>query len=689
MVEPGVRLRVLIVADLSPLGPGGGGERVLLEHARGLARRGHDVRVLARAPDGSAPPATVVDGVRVRHVPAARGSMRAFARAATAGARWATDTWLAEESADVLAIHQPLAGWGALTAPRARALPALYTFLSPAPLEYRSRRRMTGRHRGGPGGAASVVALWLLERACLQRAARIQVLSDYSADQLWRLYAIADDRVVRIPGGVDVTRFRPIDERATVRAALGLPADRPVLLTVRNLEARMGLDTLLRAMARVRHEIPDALLVVGGIGSRRDELLALGGALGLDGTVRFVGWIGDDALPRWYQAADAFVLPTRELEGFGLVTVEALATGTPVIATAVGASPEILEPLDPSLLVPRDDPEALARRLAAFLAARDSAATRRLRAACRDYAARRYTWDRAVGGVEAELVALARGGTPATVAPACPACGAPMQHGTIAYRGRRYLRCARCGTRAMARPPSADETRHRYDVGYPRRFGATPRAALLASLAARLGTAPAGGRLLDAGCGGGDLAREATARGWRVAAGDLAREACAAARDAGARAAQCDVAALPFRAASHDVVAFVNVLDHTPRPFAVLAEARRALRPGGRVIVRVPNGAVHAVAAALLARLGPLARLAGWDRRPILHLVAFGACGLRRALERAGFDVERMGNSPPAAPGAARALPRAIAAAVAALSRGRWIVGPSLEAWARRGNEPS
>jgi len=243
----------------------------------------------------------------------------------------------------------------------------------------------------------------------VRRATRVHVLSAFSADLLRRLYRVPAARIVRIPGGVDTDRFRPAD-RAEARRALGLPAGRPLVLTLRNLEARMGLDALLRALAEVRRAVPDVLLLVGGTGSLRAELEALAASLDLGAHVRFLGWVADAELPRWYQAADVFVLPTRALEGFGLVTVEALASGTPVLGTPVGATPEILGALAPSPLFEDASPAAIARGLRAFLerAARDPGGARTLGAACRRLAETSYSWERAVDGLEATLLELAR-----------------------------------------------------------------------------------------------------------------------------------------------------------------------------------------------------------------------------------------------------------------------------------------
>lgn len=403
-------LRILMVSDLSPLDIRGGGERVLWEQATRLAGRGHQVRVVCRSPSDGAAEVVDRDGVRIRHFSVDRRSLLRFLRSSIVEGRRAADRELAGGEADLLHVYQPLSGYGILRSPAGRRIPSLYTFLSPAPLEYRSRRGMTAFHRGGWVGRVGGALLWAIEGACLRRAARIHVLSAFSADQLRTLHRIRRDRIVQIPGGVDTERFQPAPDRDAIRDRLGIQRGRPLLFTVRNLEARMGLDSLIRAMATLRRDIPDVLLLIGGTGSMRGTLEGLSASLGLRAHVRFLGFVPDGQLPFYYQAADVFVLPTRELEGFGLVTVEALACGTPVIGTAIGATPEILRPLDPSLIFRDATPEAMAGALQHFLAAdrRDPASVERLRHACRHHVETRYAWETSVGHLEALLNALAR-----------------------------------------------------------------------------------------------------------------------------------------------------------------------------------------------------------------------------------------------------------------------------------------
>jgi glycosyltransferase involved in cell wall biosynthesis len=195
---------------------------------------------------------------------------------------------------------------------------------------------------------------------------------------------------------VDTETFSPALERRVVRASLGLADDAFVLFTVRNLVPRMGLEALLQTVAQLRQEIPHLLVLIGGSGPLRVTLEAQVEALGLQSAVRLLGFVPEELLPDYYRAADLFVLPTMQLEGFGLVTVEALASGTPVFGTRIGATEEILGQLDPALLSSGTDTVSLATGILAlyrrFMA--EPGARARLSRAGRALVLRHFTWAR-------------------------------------------------------------------------------------------------------------------------------------------------------------------------------------------------------------------------------------------------------------------------------------------------------
>jgi glycosyltransferase involved in cell wall biosynthesis len=185
-----------------------------------------------------------------------------------------------------------------------------------------------------------------------------------------------------------------------------LDLDRPLLVTVRRAEPRMGIEQLLRAMPMIVANEDLCLAVVGG-GLLTNEHLRLSSQLGLDGRVRFVGRVSEEDLLDWYRAADLFVLPTVAYEGFGMVTVEALASGTPVVGTPAGATSELLEPLDPRLVAGGSDPESLASAIGdALVFSNDD-----LQARCRGYALARFGWDGVMRMWEEELADVVLNGS--------------------------------------------------------------------------------------------------------------------------------------------------------------------------------------------------------------------------------------------------------------------------------------
>jgi glycosyltransferase involved in cell wall biosynthesis len=189
---------------------------------------------------------------------------------------------------------------------------------------------------------------------------------------------IPPDRVTTLRNGVDLDLFRPVD-RAEARRRLGL--DGPTLLAVGHLAEHKGQDIAVEALVA----LTDTRLVIAGDGPMEPRLHRLARTLGVSDRVRFAGTLPQEELPLWYGAADALVLASSR-EGMPNVVLEALACGTPVLATAVGGVPEIVsEPAAGVLMTSRDAAALVGAYRTLCASVPDRTATRRH--------AERFAWD--------------------------------------------------------------------------------------------------------------------------------------------------------------------------------------------------------------------------------------------------------------------------------------------------------
>jgi len=180
---------------------------------------------------------------------------------------------------------------------------------------------------------------------------RFLAVSRALADYLVQECRLPVSRVRVVANGIDTARFAP----ATMARPQSTPG--PTVGVLTRLDARKGLPYLLQAMALIRTDFPNARLLIGGDGGDRSALEQEARSLGLTGRVEFMGAVSDSA--HFYRRLDLFVLPSLD-EAFGLVLLEAMAAGLPVVGTRVGGVPEILEDGSQGLLVAPADSQALA-----------------------------------------------------------------------------------------------------------------------------------------------------------------------------------------------------------------------------------------------------------------------------------------------------------------------------------------
>jgi glycogen(starch) synthase len=237
-----------------------------------------------------------------------------------------------------------------------------------------------------------------IERMVYARGDRFVVLSEAFAELLHSSYGVPRASIRVVPGGVDVERFDTGMTREQARERLGWPTDRPIVVSVRRLVRRVGLEQLVDAFQTVRRRVPDALLFIGGKGPLESELAARIRSSGLEDHVQLLGFVPEDDLPLAYRAADVSVVPTQALEGFGLIAAESLAAGTPVIVTPVGGLPEVVRDLSKALVLPDCSAGALADRLIDELVGEARLPSS---SECQAYARSHFAWGRIAQQVRA------------------------------------------------------------------------------------------------------------------------------------------------------------------------------------------------------------------------------------------------------------------------------------------------
>lgn len=213
-----------------------------------------------------------------------------------------------------------------------------------------------------------------LERTlALRHADRVVVTSDAVGALFTDAGGTRPPHVVKIPNGVDTARFHPGRDEE-MRRELGVPAGAPLVGAAARMDVWKGLDDFIEAAAHVHAARPDARFVIAGgpidgLEAYEQTLRALASRRGLDGILVFAGWrYGPSEMPRFYRALDLFVLPSREAEPFGLVVLEAMASGVPVVATRHGGPMEIVRDGATGLLVDAAQPAAMALAITALLA---------------------------------------------------------------------------------------------------------------------------------------------------------------------------------------------------------------------------------------------------------------------------------------------------------------------------------
>ncbi|MEH0543826.1 glycosyltransferase family 4 protein [Streptomyces sp. B21-105] len=257
--------------------------------------------------------------------------------------------------------------------------------------------RLVATTHGHEAGWAQLPAARQLLGRIGEATDTITYLGEYTRARIaTALSAEAAGRMTQLPPGVDEKTFNPGSGGDGVRARLGL-TDRPVVVCVSRLVPRKGQDTLIQAMPRILAAQPDAVLLIVGGGPYEKRLRRLARETGVAGSVRFTGSVPWSELPAHYGAGDVFAIPCRtrrgglDVEGLGIVYLEASATGLPVVAGDSGGAPDAVLDGETGWVVPGGSPADAAERIVVLLG--DAGLRHRMGERGRRWVEERWRWD--------------------------------------------------------------------------------------------------------------------------------------------------------------------------------------------------------------------------------------------------------------------------------------------------------
>jgi glycosyltransferase involved in cell wall biosynthesis len=396
------KIQILLVSDVSIAEVIGGAERVLFEQAVRLQKRGHGVRIITRQQSYHTRNCQVISSVEEWRYRVSRKNALLFLTTTFLNCRKQFKCLQSEFAFGCLNFHQPFSALGVISTLAGKKIRKIYTCHSLSFEEYATRNPAPDGFVGALQHQCNIWVRKWIEKKSLKHADRIIVLSKYTRDKLCRVYGIPSRKIVIIGGGTDIERFRPAGDKTIIRNRLNIPQSKVVLFSVRNLVPRMGLENLIQAFSRVLIEFKDAHLVIGGEGFLKKNLFKLSEKLRINKNITFTGFITENDLPDYYRMADLFVLPTKKLEGFGLVTVESMASGVPVVGTPVGGTKEILNKFDPSFLFKDTTPESMAQLILykIRIIKNEPERWKAISQWCRKFVEENYSWEKNVDELE-------------------------------------------------------------------------------------------------------------------------------------------------------------------------------------------------------------------------------------------------------------------------------------------------
>ncbi|MEE4357952.1 MAG: glycosyltransferase family 4 protein [Desulfococcaceae bacterium] len=393
---------ILFASDVSIADIPGGSERVLFEQTRGLVRRGYNVHILTRKPAGNPQCFENIAGVKEWRYDIDRRNAGRFLLTTLQNGKFLFEKLQNRFRFKCIHMHQPFTAFALMQSPLSKNIRKIYTCHSLSFEEYISRNRKPGTAWGKMLFFIHCCGRKHMEKKVLHQADHIMVLSRFTQKKLRNVYRIPLHKISINPGGADLKKFFPVQDKRQIRKKLHIPDDKFILFTLRNLEPRMGLENLILSLKKISEEIKDIYLIIGGEGPLMEELKKKARQSGTGRYIRFTGYIPEAKLADYYRAADFFILPTLELEGFGLVTPESLASGLPVLGTPVGGTEEILSLFGAGYLFRNTGPDAIADLIMEKYKKyrEDISSWNQLSEKCRKFAEKYYSWKRNIDFME-------------------------------------------------------------------------------------------------------------------------------------------------------------------------------------------------------------------------------------------------------------------------------------------------
>lgn len=361
----------ILVACLSyDAAKGGGGVRLAYDLTTGLVKRGHTVTVVCEDLHGRGIKKEILDGVTVLRYnlpPSHVFAIRRHAQHFQAVKKLLDENM--QDTPDVLHGHSLFQYLAILRFYKGKVR-SCFTIHSP----FVDELRIAWGAQGVKGWLKILLGgLFIIRKLEHEAVISSDILtaeSEFTRELIRQQYGTVVSAGVRVvPGWIDLCKFVPLSplQKVKVRREMGAAVGRPVLFVLRRLEARMGLDNLLRSIALVKKRGFHPYVAIGGSGSCRACLEKMRDKLGLQDDVRFLGFVPADKLPQFYAACDVSVIPTTQLECFGIIALEALACGIPTLVTPVGALPEVMRNFEPRWVALDYTPEAIADLICAYL----------------------------------------------------------------------------------------------------------------------------------------------------------------------------------------------------------------------------------------------------------------------------------------------------------------------------------